>query len=234
MDKSAIKNCWIIPRPGKTFWTMNIEIKQGKIKVQDYKVIAFLLGTNDVDGVLSCKFGVVGQKRKYRNPIMPRRFTDMNSIIKDFHSLMNTVKARNPQATIVICGSIPRLGDWAWSRPFSLELMTIYNSGVVLRWRMATNTSSHLPMHSSKRTACPYPVSKGGMGSTCLMLACRGSGSACSRPSRTLTLTGEEPGSVGLWASLAPVSIHERSEGTWLFLAGMISKGTKYYNWFNE
>ena len=122
MDKSAIKNCRIIPRPGKTFWTMNIEIKQGKIKVQGYKVIAFLLGTNDVDGVVSCKFGVVGHKRKYRNPIMPRRFTDMNSIINDFHSLMNTVKARNPQATIVICGSIPRLGDWAWSKPFSLEL----------------------------------------------------------------------------------------------------------------
>ena len=91
---------------------MNIEIKQGKVKVQGYKVIAFLLGTNDVDGLVSCKFGVVGHKRKYRNPIMPRRFTDMNSIIKDFHSLMNTVKARNPQATIVICGS----------KPFSLEL----------------------------------------------------------------------------------------------------------------
>ena len=42
--------------------------------------------------------------------------------IKDFHSLMNTVKAKNPQATIVICVSIPRLGSWAWSKPFSLEL----------------------------------------------------------------------------------------------------------------
>ena len=53
---------------------------------------------------------------------MPKRFTDMNSITKDFFTLMNTVKALNPQATIVICGSIPRLWDWAWSREFSLEL----------------------------------------------------------------------------------------------------------------
>ena len=39
---------------------MKIEIKQGKIKVQGYKVIAFLFGTNDVDEIVSCKFGVVG------------------------------------------------------------------------------------------------------------------------------------------------------------------------------
>ena len=214
MDKSAIKNCWIIPRPGKTFWTMNIEIKQGKIKVQGYKVIAFLLGTNDVDRVVTCKFGVVGHKRKYRDPIMPRRFTDMNSIIKDFHIQLKR-KIHRPPLWFVALSLALDTGHGA-SRLVS-SLMTIFNSGVVLRWRMATKPYSHLPMHSSKRTACPCPVSTGGMGSTCLMLACRGSGSACSRPSRTLTSTGKEPGSVGLWAGLAPVSVHGRSGGTWLF-----------------
>ena len=75
---------------------MNSEIQQGKIKVHGYRVIAYLLGTNDVDAVVSCMFGVVGHKLKYRRPIMPKRFTDMNSITKDFLTLMNTVKALNP------------------------------------------------------------------------------------------------------------------------------------------
>ena len=66
MDSHAIKNCRIIPRPGKTFWTMNSEIQQGRIKVYVCKVIAFLLRTNDVDAVVSCKFGVVGHKVRYR------------------------------------------------------------------------------------------------------------------------------------------------------------------------
>ena len=71
---------------------MNSEIQQGRIKAHGYKVIAFLLGTNDVYAVVSCKFSVVGFKENYYRPIMPKRFTDMNSMTKYFLSLMNSVK----------------------------------------------------------------------------------------------------------------------------------------------
>ena len=52
-------------------------------------------------------------------PSTMRNFTDMNTITKYFLTPMEIAKALNPQANTVICGSIPCLGDWAWS---SLEL----------------------------------------------------------------------------------------------------------------
>ena len=60
LDRNAINNCKIIPRPGKTYRTMDEEIRRGKINIANFKVIAFLLGTNDIDGAVYCKYGIVG------------------------------------------------------------------------------------------------------------------------------------------------------------------------------
>ena len=91
---------------------MDEEIRRGKINIANFKVIAFLLGTNDIDGAVYCKYGFVGYKRQYRKPILPKRFVDMDSVKNDFLRLMDTVRTLNSQATILILGLLPRLGDW--------------------------------------------------------------------------------------------------------------------------
>ena len=101
---------------------MNREIRQGKIKIGGFDTIAFLLGTNDIDSAVYCKFGVVGYKKRYRKPIIPKQFVDMDTVKRDFLSLMDTVRSFNSTATIVICGLLPRLGDWAWSKEFSFDM----------------------------------------------------------------------------------------------------------------
>ena len=121
-DSRAISNCKIIPRPGKTYSSMNREIRQGKIKVSGFETIAFLLGTNDIDGAGYCKFGIVGYKKRYCKPIIPKQLVDMDTVKRDFLNLMDTVRSFNSTATIVICGLLPRLGDWAWSKEFSFDM----------------------------------------------------------------------------------------------------------------
>ena len=159
---------------------------------------------------------------------MPRRFTDMNSIIKDFHLLWIQWNRKIHRPPLWFVALSLALGTGHGASRLVSSLMTIYNSGVVLRWRMTTKPSSHLPMHSSKRKVCPCPVSTGGMGSTCLMLACRGSGSACSRPSRTLTSTGEEPALSNTRIYLLPrpaytdsILICHMNTGNWWAVYGM-------------
>ena len=122
LDRNAINNCKIIPRPGKTYRTMDEEIRRGKINIANFKVIAFLLGTNDIDGAVYCKYGIVGYNRQYRKPILPKRFVDMDSVKNDFLRLMDTVRTLNSQATILILGLLPRLGDWVWSKALCIEL----------------------------------------------------------------------------------------------------------------
>ena len=122
LDSRALNNCKIVPRPGKTYSSMNREIRQGKIKIGGFNTIAFLLGTNDIDSAVYCKFGVVGYKKRYRKPIIPKQFVDMDTVKRDFLSLMDTVRSFNSTATIVICGLLPRLGDWAWSKEFSFDM----------------------------------------------------------------------------------------------------------------
>ena len=122
LDRNAINNCKIIPRPGKTYRTMDEEIRRGKINIANFKVIAFLLGTNDIDGAVYCKYGIVGYKRQYRKPILPKRFVDMDSVKNDFLRLMDTVQTVNSHATILILGLLPRLGDWVWSKALCIEL----------------------------------------------------------------------------------------------------------------
>ena len=52
---------------------MNCEIRQWKIKMGGFETIAFLLGTNDIDGAVYCRFGIVGYKKRYRKPIIPKQ-----------------------------------------------------------------------------------------------------------------------------------------------------------------
>ena len=109
---------------------MNREIRQGKIKIGGFKTIAFMLGTNDIDGAVYCKFGIVGYKKRYCKPIIPKQLVDMDTVERDFLNLMDLVSSLNSTATIVICGLLPRLGDWAWSKEFSFDINVF--AGLVL------------------------------------------------------------------------------------------------------
>ena len=122
LDSRAISNCKIIPRSGKTYSSMNRGIRQGKIKIGGFETIAFLLGTNDIYGAVYCKFGIVGYKKRYCKPIIPKQLVDMDTVKRDYLHLMVTVRSFNSTATIVICHLLPRLGDWARSKEFSFDM----------------------------------------------------------------------------------------------------------------
>ena len=46
----------------------------------------------------------------------------MDAVKRDSLNLMDTVRSFNSIATIVICGLLPKLGDWAWNKEFSFDL----------------------------------------------------------------------------------------------------------------
>ena len=69
-----------------------------------------------------CKFGIVGYKKRYRKPIIPKQLVDMDTVKRDFLNLMDPVRSFNATTTIVICGLLPRLSDWAWSKEFSFDM----------------------------------------------------------------------------------------------------------------
>ena len=95
---------------------MNRGIRQGKIQIRGFETIAFLLGTNDIYGAVYCKVGVVGYKKRYRKPIIPKQLVDMDIVKRDYLNLMVTVRSFNSTATIVICDLLPRLEDCARSK----------------------------------------------------------------------------------------------------------------------
>ena len=148
---------------------------------------------------------------------MPKCFTDMNSITKDFFTLMNTVEALNPQASIVICGFIPRLGDWVWDTEFSLEL-----NDFLQKWCCAQVKEGNraifgpvirLVLFSKEWHAVAWSLQVGGSA----LIQCwpaADQNSACSRRSQIPTLKEDEPGSVGLQDVLVPAFAPARSEGT--------------------
>ena len=46
----------------------------------------------------------------------------MDTVKRNLLNLMDTVRSFNSTATIAICGLLPRLGDWACSKEFSLDM----------------------------------------------------------------------------------------------------------------
>ena len=85
-------------------------------------LLLFLLGTNDIDGVVYCKFHIVGYEKRCHMPIIPKQLVDMDTVKRDSLNLMDTVRSFNSIATIVICGLLHRLDDWAWSKEFSFDM----------------------------------------------------------------------------------------------------------------
>ena len=122
VDTNAIKNCSVIPRPGKTFRSMTLEIHSNKLSIEGVDILGILLGTNDLSDLVYCRFGLVGSKKLFKHPILPKSFVDMAKIQLDFLWLIDTIRQKNPGVTLVICGTLPRLGDWYWSREPSFAL----------------------------------------------------------------------------------------------------------------
>ena len=150
---------------------------------------------------------------------MSKRLTDINSITNDFLTLINTVKAQNPQATIVICDSIPQLGrPGTWSLASSSIISC--KSGVVSRLSKETRPSLRTVIFffsfskEWQAVACLYRWD----GCVYPMLASSRPNSAWSRRSPIPTSKEEEPASV-----LVPDSAPSRSEGTSYFFTLCIS-----------
>ena len=116
LPEDAIKDCRIIPRPGKNFETLRQELLNGQIKIVDYDVIGLLIGTNDISDWVVGEYGLVGYRQGLKWCHVPRKIVSWDSVWQNFLNLMITVQDLNPAACLVVSGIIPRLGDWQWSR----------------------------------------------------------------------------------------------------------------------
>ena len=117
-----IKDCDILARPGKTFRTLKFDIQAGRICLKDYSVIGLLVGTNDIDNMVYCRFGAVGYKVRRKNHHAPNRHVNIDSVKADFHDLINVVRSVNDKAVLVLVAVIPRLGDWQWSKEYAIQV----------------------------------------------------------------------------------------------------------------
>ena len=121
LELGAIKDCYIAAKPGAKCATLSQQIESGKIDITGYAIIGLLIGTNDIDNVVYSEFGPVGYKVNCKNHHAPAKPVSMNDVLQNFVRLLQVVGAANPNAVLVVLALIPRLGDWDWSYPFTLQ-----------------------------------------------------------------------------------------------------------------
>ena len=122
LPTSSIKNCVIIPRPGKNFYSMRVEIEKNFIDISKCKVIGLLIGTNDISDWVFCQHGRVGYRENLKWFPVPKVEVTWDRILKNIEAFIDAIRVKNPGAVLVISSIIPRLGDWEWSRDACIAL----------------------------------------------------------------------------------------------------------------
>ena len=129
LPEDAIKDCKIVPRPGKKIHSLCKELREGQIDIDGYEVIGLLIGTNDISDWVVCEHGLVGYRTKLKWCHVPRKTVTWDMVLANFGRLMETIRQLNSSATIVMSSIIPTPGDWEWSKEACIEL-----SDHIQRW----------------------------------------------------------------------------------------------------